>query len=322
MKTFKTTAHIICLFCIFFTTSCEKERVADTTEPTDSSSNLMLGTWVRNDGQLTTFVKISETTAITCNNGTATNGTFNSSQLSMTYVVGGVTYVFPMRMQGDVLIVMVPTQGTANHVDTPYIRSTTWPCGGTGGGTGGGTSTGNGMFWIASDLQVGNISVTCNGSTQIISSYYSSGAPSCGATGCANFTLNPGTNSYHASAGSTTWDGTINITSSGCTRQQLIGSGGGSGGGGGGGGGGSTTGNLTVWTQSDHSCGNITVNVSGQSGTISSYYSGGTVNCGDSGCANFSLAPGNYAISASCQSYTWSGTATVTAGGCFTLRLQ
>ena len=90
------------------------------------------------------------------------------------------------------------------------------------------------MFWIASDLGLGAITVSCNGSTKTFNSYYTSGAPSCGATGAANFTLNPGTYAYSASAGSVTWNGNITVTTGGCSKLQLTysGTGGGSGGGG------------------------------------------------------------------------------------------
>lgn len=107
--------------------------------------------------------------------------------------------------------------------------------GGNTGSGGIGTGTGQAIFWTASDLGVGSITVTCNGSTRTVSSYYSSGAPSCGASGAANFTLNPGTYSYSASGGSLTWSGTINITIGGCSKLQLTGNGTGGGGTGGGG---------------------------------------------------------------------------------------
>lgn len=99
--------------------------------------------------------------------------------------------------------------------------------------------------------------------------------------------------------------------------------GGGTGGGTGGGGtgGGTTNGNVMFWTQSDQGCGNISVTLYGQSGTISSYYSSGAPSCGGSGCANFSIPAGTYSYSASCQGYTWSGSVTSTAGGCFKMRL-
>jgi hypothetical protein len=96
----------------------------------------------------------------------------------------------------------------------------------------------------------------------------------------------------------------------------------GGGGSGGGGGGGGTTGSLTVWSQVDHGCGNISVTVNGSTQIVSSYYSSGAPSCGSSGCANFTLNPGTYSISASCSSYTWNATLSVTAGGCSTLKLN
>ena len=93
------------------------------------------------------------------------------------------------------------------------------------------------------------------------------------------------------------------------------------GGGGGGTGGGSGSGQLTFWVSSDFSCGPITVNVSNYSGTITSYYYTGSPGCNASGCANFNLAPGSYSFNASCSSYTWQGTVTVTEDYCYTMEL-
>lgn len=209
------------------------------------------------------------------------------------------TQTFPFDLNGNTLTV------SSGGTTTVFVRSTT------GGGTGG-NGSGSAVFWVASDLGHGNITVTCNGSTQVISSYYN-GMPSCGASGCANFDLNPGTYSFTAVAGSYSWNGTITVTSGGCFKEQLTGSGGGTAG---------NNGNLTVWTQTDHGCGNISVNVNGQTGYVTSYYTSGVPSCGSTGCANFSLPAGTYSISASCQTLTWSGTATVTSGGCCTLKLN
>ncbi|MFZ4796762.1 MAG: hypothetical protein ACOYMA_04665 [Bacteroidia bacterium] len=84
----------------------------------------------------------------------------------------------------------------------------------------GSTSNGSIVFWVGSDLGCGTVKVNLNGSTGNISSYYSS-SPSCGASGCANFTLPPGSYSYSASCGSYTWSGTVNATSNGCYKLQL-----------------------------------------------------------------------------------------------------
>lgn len=131
MKKIKFIPTLLCLFSILLITSCEKEDSSPTTKPAVTGS--MQGTWARNDGQASTYLKIDGTVAITCNNGTATTGTFNSSVPSITFIVSGSTYVFPMSMQGDKLILGVPKNSTnPNHVPTEYIKSSTWPCGGSG----------------------------------------------------------------------------------------------------------------------------------------------------------------------------------------------
>lgn len=120
---------------------------------------------------------------------------------------------------------------------------------GSGSGSGsGGATTGNAMFWIASDLGCGSINVSINGQSKTISSFYST-SPSCGASGCANFTLAPGTYNYSASCSGKTWSNTITVTAGGCSKMQLTSSnnsggssGGGSGGSSGGGSGGSSGG--------------------------------------------------------------------------------
>jgi hypothetical protein len=184
-----------------------------------------------------------------------------------------------------------------------------------GGGGGGGTTTGQGMFWIASDLGCGTINVSINGVTRSITSFYSSGAPaSCGATGTATFSLNPGTYNYTASCTGLTWSGTITITSGGCTKIQLNG--------GGGGGGGTTAGQGMFWIASDLGCGTINVSINGVSRSITSFYSSGApANCGATGTATFSLNPGTYNYTASCTGKTWSGTITITSGGCTKIQL-
>ena len=103
------------------------------------------------------------------------------------------------------------------------------------------------------------------------------------------------------------------------------GSGGGESGSGGSGGGesGNLNGNITLWTASDHSCGNILVKISnGQSGVISSYYSSGLNDCNASGCANFTLPSGSYNYTATCSDYTWSGSFTIKSGTCHLWKLN
>jgi hypothetical protein len=174
--------------------------------------------------------------------------------------------------------------------------------------TGSATTTGQAMFWTAADLGCGSITVNCNGVTRTISSYYSSGAPACGASGAATFDFAPGTYSYSASCSGKTWNGTVTVTANGCSKTQLTGSA-------------TTTGQAMFWIASDLGCGNITVTCNGLSSTISSYYSSGAPTCGASGSATFNLSAGTYSFSAKCTNKTWTGTITVTANGCSKLQL-
>ena len=82
-----------------------------------------------------------------------------------------------------------------------------------------------------------------------------------------------------------------------------------------------SSGQGMFWTASDQNCGPITVTINGQSKTITSYYSSVTPSCGANGCANFSLPAGTYSYKATCSSYQWSGSITITAGGCFKMKL-
>jgi major membrane immunogen (membrane-anchored lipoprotein) len=178
-----------------------------------------------------------------------------------------------------------------------------------GGGGGGGGSTGQGMFWIASDLGCGNITVVCNGITRTISTIYAT-SPPCGTSGTATFDLSPGTYAYTASCSGKNWSGTITITAGGCQKVQLTSSGGGS-----------TTGQGMFWTNVDHGCGPITVVCNGISRTVTSYYASMPA-CGASGCANYTFNPGTYSYTASCSGYTWNGSITILSGGCSRIQLQ
>ena len=78
------------------------------------------------------------------------------------------------------------------------------------------------MFWNCSSC-AGNlpISVTIGGSTQFITSAYSS-LPNCGTAGCAMFTLDVGSYAFTATDGNITWNGTVTVTKGGCFRQELL----------------------------------------------------------------------------------------------------
>lgn len=78
---------------------------------------------------------------------------------------------------------------------------------------------GNLMFWY--DSNGTNATVTINGNSAYIQSYYSSLTPDCGASGCANFRLRPGTYNYTAQSTFNSWSGTITVESNGCSRVLL-----------------------------------------------------------------------------------------------------
>jgi len=92
---------------------------------------------------------------------------------------------------------------------------------GNGGGNGGGSGSGKATFWTQSDFACGNISVYISSYSGSISHYYSSGNPGCEASGCANFSLSPGTYEWTASCSSYNWSGTITVNEDGCSTMQL-----------------------------------------------------------------------------------------------------
>jgi hypothetical protein len=80
---------------------------------------------------------------------------------------------------------------------------------------------GEATFWLASDLGLGNIAVTCDGATEIITGYYTS-TPDCGSSSSANFSLSPGTHAYSANAGTVNWNGSITVTAGSCSKLELL----------------------------------------------------------------------------------------------------
>ncbi len=78
-------------------------------------------------------------------------------------------------------------------------------------------------FWQSSATSYNFTDVTINGSTSTINVDLPS-SPSCDESGCANFTLCPGTYSFSAveqTPGTATWNGSVTITDNGCIRFQL-----------------------------------------------------------------------------------------------------
>jgi hypothetical protein len=295
LKRILLNATTILITTLIFS-SCKKTAV-DAGDPGNGGGGTSTGQvmfWVASDfGCGNISVSCNGTTLqITGYNQTAPAcGASNSA----TFTLSPGTYSYSANCSGFTWSgSIVVTDGLCNKIQ--FTNS------GNGGG-GGGVTTGQAMFWAASDFGCGNISVSCNGITRTITSYSTSGAPACGASGFASFSLSPGTYSYSASCSSYSWNGSVTVVANGCNKIQFTTSGGG-----GGGGGFNSMANVTFWVSSNFGCGNITVNCGGTSHTISSYYSSGSPACGASGTATFLLPAGNnYAYTASCSGLTWSG---------------
>lgn len=80
--------------------------------------------------------------------------------------------------------------------------------------------TGSAVFFYNQSQNTGTVTIA--GLTSSITSFYPSGSPDCGASGCANFTLPVGTYTYHVENSASYWDGTLTITANGCVRIVLV----------------------------------------------------------------------------------------------------
>jgi hypothetical protein len=82
-------------------------------------------------------------------------------------------------------------------------------------------STGAVVFYTTSN-SFGNITVNINSGSGTITSYITSGIPTCGYSGCATFDLAPGVYAYTASSTSgANWNSSVTITADGCQAIQL-----------------------------------------------------------------------------------------------------
>ena len=206
--------------------SCEEDREDDyeDEEETTTTAASPYGSWKRGDG-ITAYVKFENTKAFSCDNtGKITEGTFSSSEPSMTYNIQGNIIKFPLKFYNDgSMLVGVPNQAINTNNATMYYKSDKF-CdaggGGTGGGGGGGNGQGKATFWTQKDHCCGTITVSVAGSSGSVSQFYSA-TPECGATGCANFTLPAGNHTFTAKCGSYSWSGTVTVTENGCFRMQL-----------------------------------------------------------------------------------------------------
>ncbi len=160
---------------------------------------------------------------------------------------------------------------------------------------------GQATFWLQNFSGCAAPGITINGETRNITGGLSA-APACGAAGTATFNLRPGTYNYTGACGSTNWNGSVTVTERGCQLVQLSSSAG-------------TTGEAVFWTKTNLNCGTITVTISGQNRTITTFAANEPL-CGASGFATFALPAGSYSYTASCTGQTWSGNVTVATGQC------
>lgn len=72
------------------------------------------------------------------------------------------------------------------------------------------------MFYYNTQLTVGTI--TINGQTGSITSYYPGVAPNCGAAGCANFKLPEGKYNYIYNDGTTNYNWTVDVYPNQCNK--------------------------------------------------------------------------------------------------------
>jgi len=230
---FKTTTAI--LFCLSIFVSCEED--GDDAGPSNGSSSYA-GVWVRVIGASgdETDLAIGSVTGEgssrvwMCEKKGSTAAGLYKGTISGSTITWDATYGLPntkLGKSGSQLTFYYPSVSTSLLT---YYNSGSWSgqctsLGTTGnsGSTGGnsGSTTGSATFWVSSDFSCGNITVSVNGQNKTITSYYSNGTPNCAASGCANFTLAGGSYSFTASCSGHSWQGTINVTSGGCSRMQL-----------------------------------------------------------------------------------------------------
>jgi hypothetical protein len=163
------------------------------------------------------------------------------------------------------------------------------------------------VFWESSSTGCsGTTVVTINGTTNNITNF-SSSAPSCGSSGNATFSLDPGTYSYTATCSGDTKSGTVIVTSNQCTPVQI-----------------NWTiapppsgqGQVVFWETNSTGCNGITeVVINGVTKYISTF-SASTPQCGSTGNATFSLPQGVYSYTANCSGTIKTGTVSIVANQC------
>lgn len=102
-------------------------------------------------------------------------------------------------------IVLALAASSCKKEDSPAINNT--------------PQTGRATFWYNSYGT--NATVRIGTYTGYVTSYYSGYDPACGASGCANFILSPGTYYYTAESTWSYWSGNVVVYNNGCTKILL-----------------------------------------------------------------------------------------------------
>jgi len=158
-------------------------------------------------------------------------------------------------------------------------------------------------FFTTIDYDAGDISVTINGETKLITSVYPKGIKGCEVSGCANFSLPAGTYRYQATHSRKTWNGDVTFKPGECYGYQLS----------------NLTGEAVFWTTGDY--GSIAIDCEGARDTITSKVFS-IPGCGTEGCATITLPVGTYDYSAvSSLGKLWFGSVVIN-GGCASVRLN
>ena len=81
--------------------------------------------------------------------------------------------------------------------------------------------SGQAVFYYNGGLAFPQITVSISGQVGQITTFYNSGIPACGTTGCATFSLTAGTYTWSAVDAVRNWTGSVTVIPNGCTAQVL-----------------------------------------------------------------------------------------------------
>lgn len=179
------------------------------------------------------------------------------------------------------------------------------------------STNGKYIFWIRTDLGVGNISAYLNGSyVGEINTYYTNGV-NCESDYNLSVTQQAGTYTFKGvGADGTTWERSVTFTAGGCQTLELTNTN--TGGGGGGGGGNSGNGKYVYWVRGNLGVGQISLYYDNTyEGRITKFYSSGLTDCTGDPNLTIQKADGSYSWRAVGEDGTyWRGSALHSQNSC------